>query len=76
MSYNNKFTSSFLIYKPFTSYSCLIAISRTSSTLLSAVCVWWGPKDLAQLMGPPTDCIGTTWLGGVTSRPPRLTSLQ
>lgn len=25
---------------------------------MSAVCVWWGPKDLAQLMGPHPDC---TW---------------
>ena len=38
MSYNNNFTSSFLIYKPFTSYSCLIDISRTSSTLLNKSC--------------------------------------
>ena len=35
MSYNINFTCSFLIYKPFTSYSCLLDISRPSSTLLN-----------------------------------------
>ena len=34
-AYNDKFTSSLLIWIPFNSFSCLITMARTSNTLLN-----------------------------------------
>ena len=38
-AYNDNFTSSFPIWVSFLSFSCLIAIARTSNTILNTVCI-------------------------------------